>query len=140
MLEVLRGQVELTEQRAREQYGGPGDFVDQWREDLRTTLADAAQGWGKAWLQVMALVVSDASMDRVYAGEFAPSYKAVVLESALRSVDGDVAEAEALVALTSLLKAGLIVNSLTGRLPGEDPAIELVTELIRRHVAADRTR
>ena len=139
MLEVLREQAERASARAEEQYGPEGDFVDQWREDLRTTLEDVEQGWGKAWLQVMAMVVTDESLLQVYAGEFAPSYRTLALASARRSVE-DPADAEALVALTSLLKAGLIINALLGRLPGEDRAIELVTELLRERAEAARSR
>jgi AcrR family transcriptional regulator len=140
LLEVLRSQALVAAERAHAQYGGGGDFVDKWRADIDAALGDVALGWGKAWLQIMALVVNDEAMLRAYREEFAPPNYSAILDAAVRSMpESEVEDAEAVTALASLLKIGLIVNALLGRLPGEDRAVDLAAEFLRQRTGRPET-
>jgi AcrR family transcriptional regulator len=136
MLEVLRGIAVAATERVGSQYQGPGTFVEHWRDDLESTLNSEVQlGWGKAWLEIMAMVVNDSDLLGAYMDEFGRPNYSILKEAALRSLppdkQADEGNAEGIAAFVSLLKAGLIVNSLLGRSPGEDRAVELATAFLK---------
>ena len=136
MLQVLREMAIAATERAGRQYDSPGTFVDQWQADLKSTLGSEVQmGWGKAWLEIMGLVINDRELLRAYMEEFGePNYlilKNAVLRSLPTDQQHDEDKVEGIAALVSLIKGGLILNSLLGSNPGEERAVEMATEFLR---------
>ena len=148
MLEVLRRIGIQSLLRLQSQYGSTNDFAQQWRDDIATTVdGEVAIGWGKAWIEIISFVThADDALYQRFASDFGEPTYAIMRGAVLRDLGVDSErrdlddEVDTIVALSLVVKTGLIISALLGQDRGRTAAVDIVSDVLRERLESMHDR
>lgn len=137
MFEVVERIASVSVEMHLQRYDNDRPFIDSWRDDMESLLArDAQSGMNHVWFQAMSVVSTTPSLLERYATVHRVRSRNVLKKAIARELRGRIPddevdrEAEELAALITLVRVGLVIDTLLGSQNAHQRVVAMVDDVL----------